>query len=79
MNDLVEDAKKWVKVMKEKDKADVIVAVAHTGERPKKPKNPGNRIQNLAQNVDGIDAIVAGHNHVQLNNMTIRINLEKTL
>ena len=66
MNDLVEDAKKWVKVMKEKDEADVIVAVAHTGEKPKKPKNPGNRIQDLAQNVDGIDAIVAGHNHVQI-------------
>ena len=66
MNDLVEDAKKWVKVMKEKDKADVIVAVAHTGERPKKPKHPGNRIQDLAQQVDGIDAIVAGHNHVQI-------------
>ncbi|CEN92678.1 metallophosphoesterase [Paraclostridium sordellii] len=66
MNDLVEDAKKWVKVMKEKDKADVIIAVAHTGEKPKKPKNPGNRIQDLAQNVDGIDAIVAGHNHVQI-------------
>src|SRR3712207_8325774 len=42
------------------------VAVAHTGEKPKKPKNPGNRIQDLAQNVDGIDAIVAGHNHVQI-------------
>ncbi|MEG2786861.1 MAG: metallophosphoesterase [Romboutsia sp.] len=66
MNDLVEDAKKWVKVMKEKDKADVIVAVSHTGEKPKKPKNPGNRIQDLAQQVDGIDAIVAGHNHVQI-------------
>ncbi|WP_242944590.1 hypothetical protein [Paraclostridium sordellii] len=52
--------------MKEKDKADVIVAVAHTGEKPKKLKNPGNRIQDLAQNVDGIDAIVAGHNHVQI-------------
>ncbi|MDO7203192.1 hypothetical protein Q5M85_01995 [Paraclostridium bifermentans] len=35
MTGLVEDAKKWVKVMKEKDKADVIVAVAHTGEKPK--------------------------------------------
>ncbi|WP_242824199.1 metallophosphoesterase [[Clostridium] dakarense] len=66
MNDLVEDAKKWVKVMKEKDKADVIVAVAHTGEKPKKPKHPGNRIQDLAQQVDDIDAIVAGHNHVQI-------------
>ncbi|MGL5755525.1 MAG: metallophosphoesterase [Paraclostridium sp.] len=66
MNDLVEDAKKWVKVMQDKDKADVIVAVAHTGEKPEKPKHPGNRIQDLAQQVDGIDAIVAGHNHVQI-------------
>ena len=66
MNDLVEDAKKWVKVMKEKEKTDVIIAVAHSGEKPKKPKNPGNRIQDLATQVSGIDAIVAGHNHVQI-------------
>ncbi len=33
MNDLVEDAKKWTKVMKEKENADIIVAVAHTGEK----------------------------------------------
>lgn len=66
MNDLVEDAKKWVKIIKEKEKADLIVAVAHTGEKAKKPKNPGNRIQDLAQNVSGIDVIVAGHNHVQI-------------
>lgn len=66
INDLVEDANKWVKVMKEKEHADVIIAVAHTGEKPKKPKNQGNRIQDLAQNVSGIDAIVAGHNHVQI-------------
>ncbi|CEH33858.1 metallophosphoesterase [Romboutsia lituseburensis] len=65
MNDLVEDAKKYVKEMKAND-ADIIVAVAHTGEKPKKPKNPGNRIQDLATQVDGIDAIVAGHNHTQI-------------
>ncbi|MPM56748.1 Trifunctional nucleotide phosphoesterase protein YfkN [bioreactor metagenome] len=65
MNDLVEDAKKYVKEMK-KDGADVIVAVAHTGEKTKKPKHPGNRIQDLATQVEGIDAIVAGHNHVQI-------------
>ena len=63
MNDLVEDAKKWVKIMEEKENTDVIVAVVHSGEKPKKPKNPGNRIQELAQEVDGIDAIVAGHTH----------------
>ncbi|MCR8743759.1 metallophosphoesterase [Romboutsia lituseburensis] len=65
MNDLVEDAKTYVKDMK-KDGADVIVAVAHSGERPKKPKHPGNRIQDLATQVEGIDAIVAGHNHTQI-------------
>jgi 2',3'-cyclic-nucleotide 2'-phosphodiesterase (5'-nucleotidase family) len=65
MNDLVEDANKWVGKMKE-DKADIIVAVVHSGEKPKKPKNPGNRIQDLVREVEGIDAIVAGHTHKQI-------------
>lgn len=65
MNDLVTDAQKWVKQMKE-DKADIIVAAIHSGEKPKKPKNPGNRIQEIAKEVDGIDAIVAGHTHKQI-------------
>jgi hypothetical protein len=65
MNDLVEDANKWVGKMKE-DKADIIVAVVHSGEKPKKPRNPGNRIQDLAHEVEGIDAIVAGHTHKQI-------------
>lgn len=63
INDLVEEANKWVKVMQEKENPDVIVAVVHSGEKPKQPKNPGNRIQEIAQEVDGIDAIVAGHTH----------------
>jgi 2',3'-cyclic-nucleotide 2'-phosphodiesterase/3'-nucleotidase len=65
LNDLVEDANKWVGKMKE-DNADIIVAVVHSGEKPKKPKNPGNRIQDLAREVEGIDAIVAGHTHKQI-------------
>lgn len=66
MNDLVKDTQKWVDTMKEKEKPDVIIAVVHSGERPKKPKHPGNRIQDLPQNVSGIDVIVCGHNHVQI-------------
>nr|WP_312983749.1 metallophosphoesterase [Clostridioides sp.] len=65
MNDLVKDANKWVGKMK-KDKADIIVAVVHSGEKPKRPRNPGNRIQDLAYEVEGIDAIVAGHTHKQI-------------
>lgn len=65
ITDLVEDAKKWVKIMKEKENPDIIIAVTHTGEKPKKPKNPGNRIQDLATQTTGIDAIVAGHTHIE--------------
>lgn len=64
-NDLVEDAKKWVKVMKQ-ERPDIIVAVVHSGEEPKNPKHPGNRIKELATTVDGIDAIVASHTHEKI-------------
>ncbi|MBY2475580.1 metallophosphoesterase [Clostridioides difficile] len=70
-NDLVEDAKKWVKVMK-KEKPDIIIAIVHSGEEPKNPKNPGNRIKELATTVDGIDAIVAGHTHEKIEQHTYK-------
>lgn len=38
INDLVDEAKKWVKIMQEEENTDVIVAVAHSGEEPKNPK-----------------------------------------
>lgn len=63
MNDLVDEANKWSKIMKEEEQLDIIVAVVHSGEKPKKPKNPGNRIQEIAQESEYIDAIVAGHTH----------------
>lgn len=62
MNDLVEEAKYWVPVMK-KDTPDIIIAVVHSGEKEKNEKETGNKIQDLAQEVNGIDAIVAGHTH----------------
>lgn len=65
IKDLVQDAKKWVDIIK-RDNADIIVAVVHSGEKPKNPKNPGNRIQELACEVEGIDAIVAGHTHKKI-------------
>lgn len=65
INDIVDEANKWSKIMKEDDKADIIVAVAHSGEKPKKPENPGNRIQEIAMESEYIDAIVAGHTHIK--------------
>lgn len=65
MGDLVKDAKKWVNVMK-KENVDIIVAVAHSGEKGNSDKYPGNRVQELAKEVNGIDVIVAGHTHKQI-------------
>lgn len=65
INDLVEDARKWTQIMKKED-PDIIIAVVHSGEKPKKPKNPGNRIQEIAREVEGIDAIVAAHTHKEI-------------
>ena len=73
-NDLVEDANKWVKVMEKKEKPDIIVAIVHSGEEPKNPKNPGNRIKELATTVEGIDAIVAGHTHEKIEQHTYKNN-----
>ncbi|WP_051350628.1 5'-nucleotidase C-terminal domain-containing protein [Caloramator sp. ALD01] len=60
--DLVEEAKKWVKEVKDKG-ADVVIVSAHSGEEKQTDIIPENQIKAIAQNVSGIDAIVAGHAH----------------
>ncbi len=60
MGDIVKDAKKWVDVMN-KENVDIIVAVAHSGEKSDSDKYPGNRVQELAKEVNGKVVIVAGH------------------
>ena len=57
-----------------KEKPDIIVAIVHSGEEPKNPKNPGNRIKELATTVEGIDAIVAGHTHEKIEQHTYKNN-----
>lgn len=56
------NSKKWVECME----ADIIIAVVHSGEESTKSKDSGNRIKELAQSTDGIDAIVAAHTHVNI-------------
>jgi len=65
MNDLLLEAQKWTPLMKAKG-ADIIIAVVHSGEEPKNPKHPGNKIKALAKNTADIDAIVAAHTHVNI-------------
>ena len=61
-NDLVSEANKWVPIMKTAG-ADIVVAAIHSGEEGSSDVIPENQIKAVAQGVNGIDAIVAGHTH----------------
>jgi 2',3'-cyclic-nucleotide 2'-phosphodiesterase/3'-nucleotidase len=62
-NDLVDEAKKWVPVLKNTEKVDVLVATIHSGEESPNDTMPENQVKAIAANVDGIDAIICGHAH----------------
>jgi 2',3'-cyclic-nucleotide 2'-phosphodiesterase/3'-nucleotidase len=67
--DMVETAQKWIKIIKEKEKPDLIVGLFHSGpEDEKKNYNEGKReIENasslVAEMVPGFDVVFAGHDH----------------
>lgn len=63
MTDMVDESIKVVKEVKEKENPDMIILVAHSGEKPKIPRHSGNRIQELAKKVPYVDLIIAGHTH----------------
>lgn len=64
--DMIECSKKWIKIIKEKEKPDLIIGLFHSGanytEDKEKYKNE-NASQLVAQEVDGFDIIFVGHDH----------------
>ncbi|MDP4182138.1 MAG: 5'-nucleotidase C-terminal domain-containing protein [Bacillota bacterium] len=78
-NDLVDDAKKWVPVLKNNEKCDIVVVSAHSGEESASDVIPENQVKALATQVSGIDAIVAGHVHSVLNDLTLKNPEGKTV
>lgn len=69
--DLVDEAKKWVPIVKDKG-ADVVILAAHSGMEGPADTIPENQIKAVATQVSGIDAIVAGHAHSLINDMTLK-------
>jgi 5'-nucleotidase/UDP-sugar diphosphatase len=61
--DPVENAKEMVKVLREKEKADMVICLSHSGVKKRK-SNSEDEI--LAKEVQGIDVIVGGHSHTRL-------------
>lgn len=73
-DDMVEESKRVVKILKEDEKVDVIVSLSHSGTDGKKGKTEDEL---LAKNVSDIDVIISGHSHttldepIQVNNTLI--------
>ncbi|MGH3703421.1 MAG: bifunctional metallophosphatase/5'-nucleotidase [Agromyces sp.] len=68
--DLVETAARWVPVMR-REGADVVIVTAHSGASGGSSYGPELPIENaaklVAQQVAGIDAVLFGHAHVEVN------------
>ena len=70
-NDLVDEAKKWVPVLRNNEKCDIVIVSAHSGEESAADVIPENQVKSIVANVPGIDAVVAGHAHSVLNDTSL--------
>jgi 5'-nucleotidase len=61
--DPIETSREMVKVLREKEKVDVVICLSHGGLREKKSLSEDDR---MAKEVPGIDVIVGGHSHTKL-------------
>ncbi len=71
-NDLVDEAKKWVPVLRNDEKCDIVIVSAHSGEESSTDIIPENQVKAIATQVSGIDAIIAGHTHAVSNNLSLK-------
>lgn len=75
--DMIQTAQKWVKIIKEKEKPDLMVGLFHSGveytynnQDANTPKNE-NASELVAERVAGFDVIFTGHDH-KIWNMTVK-------
>lgn len=64
--DMVESAKKWVKTIKDKENPDMIIGLFHAGANHTEDKETfknENASQLVAEQVDGFNLILVGHDH----------------
>ncbi|MFX0561243.1 5'-nucleotidase C-terminal domain-containing protein [Tepidibacillus infernus] len=70
-NSLIDEGKKWVKVLKEQEKVDLIIASIHAGVDGEYFEDGGDSVKAVAEQVPGIDAILAGHAHSDIEGQLI--------
>ncbi len=80
--DMIKTAKKWVKIIKEKEKPDVLIGIYHSGvdytygnQNADTPRNE-NASELVAKQVPGFDVVFVGHDHHGWN-YTVKNNFGK--
>ena len=70
--EMVGSARKWVKLLKEKEQADIIIGLFHSGWDGGivTPEYDEDAARKIAEEVDGFDVIFFGHDHTQHNSTT---------
>ena len=85
-HETVSEAKKWVPILREKEKADVVVVAMHMGieedlrtgtPSPSQVPNENAAIA-IARQVPGVDVILMGHTHREVPSLVVNNNALKT-
>lgn len=80
-DDMEETARKWIRVIKEEEKADIIVGVFHSGKNALKiaGKYNENASMNIARRVPGFDIVMMGHDHLRECSKVLNIHGDSVL
>ncbi len=62
-----EEARKYVKILKEDEKVDLIIAAAHGGLESKLEADGGDAVKYIAEYCPEISFLLAGHDHISVN------------
>ncbi len=66
-DDMEETARKWMKIIREKEKPDLVIGIFHAGQNAQLlgGKYRENASLEIARNVPGFDIVLMGHDHVR--------------
>jgi 2',3'-cyclic-nucleotide 2'-phosphodiesterase / 3'-nucleotidase len=83
--DMIETAKKWVKIINEKEKPDLLIGLFHSGVdytyggQTKDSYRNENASRLVAEQVPGFDIVFVGHDHAGWNFKTVNVNGDSVL
>ena len=83
--DMIETAKKWVKIINEKEKPDLLIGLFHSGVdytyggQTKDSYRNENASRLVAEQVPGFDIVFVGHDHVGWNFKTVNVKGDSVL